>query len=92
MPGVPPRMAAAWRPVSMPSPAASTTASRTAGSPMNRASNPMAFDPPPTQAIARSGSRPSTAWIWAAASSPIRRWRSRTMVGYGCGPIAEPST
>ena len=48
-------------PVSMPSPAASTTASRTAGSPMNRASSPIAFDPPPTQASARSGSRPSTA-------------------------------
>ena len=31
--------------------------------------------------------------IWAAASSPIRRWRSRTMVGYGCGPsIADPRT
>ena len=36
MPGVPPAIAAAWRPVSMPSPAASATASRTAGSPMNR--------------------------------------------------------
>ena len=43
-----------------PSPAASTTASRTAGSPMNRASSPIAFEPPPTQASARSGSRPST--------------------------------
>ena len=28
----------------------------------------------------------------AAASSPIRRWRSRTIVGYGCGPIALPRT
>jgi hypothetical protein len=53
---------------------------------------PIAFEPPPTQAIARSGSRPSTANNCAAASSPIRRWRSRTIVGYGCGPIAEPST
>ena len=61
MPGVPPRIAAAWRPVSMPSPAASATASRTAGSPMNRASSPIAFEPPPTQARARSGRRPSTA-------------------------------
>ena len=51
MPGVPPRIAAAWRPVSMPSPAASTTASRTDGSPMNRASSPIAFEPPPTQAM-----------------------------------------
>ena len=59
MPGVPPRMAAACRPVSRPSPAASATASRTDGSPMNRASRPIAFEPPPTQARARSGSRPS---------------------------------
>ena len=57
---------------------------------MNRPSSPIAFEPPPTQARARSGSRPSTATTWAAASSPIRRWRSRTIVGYGCGPIAEP--
>ena len=32
------------------------------------------------------------AWSCAAASSPIRRCRSRTIVGYGCGPIAEPRT
>ncbi len=69
---MPPRMAAAWRPVVSPSPAASATASRTVGSPMNRASRPMALEPPPTQARARSGRRPSTAWSWAAASSPIR--------------------
>ena len=37
-----------------------------------------------------AGPRPPTSWT--AASSPIRRWRSRTIVGYGCGPIAEPST
>ena len=61
MPGVPPRIAAACRPVSIPSPAASTTARRTDGSPMNRASSPIAFEPPPTQASARSGRRPSTA-------------------------------
>ena len=57
---MPPRMAAAWRPVSIPSPAASTTARRTVGSPMNRASRPIAFEPPPTHATATSGSRPST--------------------------------
>ena len=55
-------------------------------------SSPIAFEPPPTQATARSGSRPSARSSWTAASSPIRRWRSRTIVGYGCGPIAEPST
>ena len=42
----------------VPSPAASTTASRTVGSPMNRASRPIAFEPPPTQASARSGKPP----------------------------------
>ena len=89
---MPPASAAAWRPVAIPSPAASATASRTDGSPMNRSSRPIAFEPPPTQASARSGSRPSTAASWAAASSPMTRWRSRTIVGYGCGPIAEPST
>ena len=61
MPGVPPARAAAWRPVAMPSPAASATASRTDGSPMNRESSPIAFEPPPTHARARSGRRPSTA-------------------------------
>ncbi len=60
IPGVPPRSAAACLPVAIPSPAASATASRTDGSPMNRFSRPSAFEPPPTQAIAMSGSRPST--------------------------------
>ena len=58
MPGRPPRMAAACRPVSMPSPAASATARRTVGSPMNLASSLIAFEPPPTQAMARSGDVP----------------------------------
>ena len=52
---MPPASAAACRPVAIPSPAASATASRTEGSPMNRPSSPIAFEPPPTQARARSG-------------------------------------
>ncbi len=60
IPGEPPSSAAAWCPVAIPSPAASATASRTDGSPMNLLSSPSAFEPPPTQAIAMSGSRPST--------------------------------
>ena len=69
----------------------------TVGSPMNRLRHPIAFEPPPTQAEPprnRAGDpRPHRPSSWAAASSPsIRRWRSRTIVGYGCGPIADPST
>ena len=42
---------------------------------------PDAFDPPPTQATARSGSRPSASRNWARASSPMTRWNSLTMSG-----------
>ena len=52
----------------------------------------MAFEPPPTQAMTRSGSRPHVSSTWARASSPITRWRSRTRAGYGAGPTAEPIT
>ena len=86
MPGVPPRIAAACRPVSMPSPAASTTASRTDGSPMKRASNPMAFEPPPTR---RSRRRAAALRRREAAPRPrrrFRRWRSRTMSGVRVQP------
>ena len=79
--------------LAIPSPAASATARRTEGSPMNRASSPIAFEPPPTQASARSG---QSAFDRRAAGRPPRRrsgrWRSRTIVGYGCGPIADPRT
>jgi hypothetical protein len=81
---------AEWRPVSIPSPAASTPTSSTPPSSTNGAKAPIEFEPPPTQAITRSGSRPSICWIWARSSSPITRWRSRTIAGYGAGPTAEP--
>src|SRR5829696_3009492 len=48
------------------------------------------LDPPPTQATARSGRRPSAARIWARASSPMTRWNSRTISGNGWGPTTEP--
>ena len=54
------------------------------------ANMPIALEPPPTQATTRSGSRPSRSRICARASSPITRWRSRTIAGYGAGPTAEP--
>ena len=37
-----------------------------------------------------SGSRPSCSRICARASSPMTRWKSRTIVGIGCGPTTEP--
>ena len=59
-PGRPPTVSGApWRPLSRPSPAASTPSSATSGSSMNAAKVPIAFEPPPTQATTRSGSRPS---------------------------------
>ena len=51
---------------------------------------PIAFEPPPTQAVTASGSRPACARICARASSPMTRWKSRTIVGNGCGPAAVP--
>lgn len=51
---------------------------------------PIAFEPPPTHAITTSGSRPASSWICCRASLPITDWKSRTIVGNGCGPIAEP--
>ncbi|CSI74976.1 Uncharacterised protein [Vibrio cholerae] len=50
---------------------------------MKSANIPIAFEPPPTQAITASGKRPSRARIWFLVSSPIMRWNSRTMVGNG---------
>ncbi len=50
----------------------------------------MALEPPPTQAITASGSRPAALITWARASSPMTRWKSLTIIGNGCGPITEP--
>ena len=52
---------------------------------------PIAFDPPPTQAATASGSRPVSSSTCARASSPMTRWKSRTIVGNGCGPATVPS-
>ena len=74
--------------VASPSPAASTPISSTPSSSTNGMKVPIAFEPPPTQAIARSGSRPACSRSCARASSPMRRWRSRTSAGYGRGSDA----
>ena len=52
---------------------------------------PIALLPPPTQAITASGWRPMHLWhLHVRHSSPITRWKSRTIVGYGCGPATVP--
>ncbi len=78
------------RPLSTPSPAASTPISSTSASSTNGTKVPIELEPPPTQAITRAGSVPSAASACSRASSPITRWRSRTSAGYGAGPTAEP--
>jgi hypothetical protein len=55
-----------------------------------RAVKPAALLPPPTQAITTSGSFPSTSRHCARASSPMMRWKSRTIMGNGCGPTTDP--
>ena len=50
----------------------------------------MALEPPPTQAMTASGSRPVVSSTCSRASSPITRWKSRTIMGNGCGPPTEP--
>ena len=89
-PGEPSASVAEWRLVCTPSPAASTPTIRTDLSLTNGWNIPIAFEPPPTHATTQSGRRP----IWSSdcwrASLPITAWKSRTIVGKGCGPIAEP--
>ena len=52
---------------------------------------PMAFEPPPTHAVTTSGTSPSSSAAHCSrASVPITRWNSRTIHGYGCGPMTEP--
>jgi hypothetical protein len=50
----------------------------------------MALEPPPTQAMTASGWRPASSCICTMLSSPITRWKSRTIIGYGCGPATVP--
>ena len=89
-PGVPSERVAEWRAVSTPSPAASTPTILTPLSPTKGWNMPIALEPPPTHATTQSGSRPTCESICERASSPITRWKSLTIVGNGCGPMAEP--
>ena len=61
-----------------------------AGVGTNAVKMPIALEPPPTQATTASGSRPVRSSTCARASSPITRWKSRTIIGNGCGPATEP--
>ena len=52
---------------------------------------PIAFEPPPIQAITASGSfPPEISAYWRLASRPITDWKSRTISGNGAGPRADP--
>ena len=56
---------------------------RTSASSRKPANMPIAFEPPPTQAITASGRRPSASSTCARASRPITACSSRTISGYG---------
>ena len=72
-PADPPVSVAAWRPLARPSPPASQPISRTPSSGMKAWKTPIALDPPPTQAITASGSRPAAASTCSRASTPMIR-------------------
>jgi hypothetical protein len=42
---------------------------------------PIAFEPPPTQAMTASGWRPIISGICHLHSSPMTDWKSRTIIG-----------
>ncbi len=84
-------MVAPCRPVAMPSPPGSTPTMRTFRSPMKGWNRPIALEPPPTHATRTSGSRFSARRAWRFVSWPMTVWKSRTIIGYGCGPSADPS-
>src|SRR5262249_49456119 len=44
-----------------------------------------------THATTTSGSLPSARRDCVFVSLPMTVWKSRTIIGYGCGPSAEPS-
>ena len=67
-PSLPPANRAAWSPLRIPRPPASTPVIRTPGSSRNSKNSPIALLPPPTHAISSSGSLPSRARICSLAS------------------------
>ena len=75
-----PSEAPCW-PVETPWPPGSTPTILTRASLMKGQKRPMALEPPPTQATRRSGSFPVILRACALASSPMTRWKSRTIIG-----------
>ena len=88
---MPPEIVAACFPVSIPLPPASNPINLTALSSINGWKIPIAFEPPPTHASTASGNFPVNSRTCALASTPIILWKSRTIVGNGCGPASVPS-
>ena len=76
----------------MPSPPASKPYSRTCSNGTNAWKMPIALEPPPTHAHTASGRAPISDMSWARASSPMIRWKLRTISGKGCGPVTVPMT
>ena len=89
MPGSPADSDAACLPVCTPSPAASQPMRRTPGSGRKAWNRPIAFDPPPTHAIAVSGSRPVRSRICRRAP-PDHSLEIWIMAGNGWGPATVP--
>src|SRR5207237_812710 len=72
-------------------PPAASTPTRRAPVAANPEKVPAALEPPPTHATTTSGSPPSSSCRhWCRASSPRMRWNSRTIHGYGWGPMTDP--
>mmetsp|Transcript_37882 Transcript_37882/g.89110 ORF Transcript_37882/g.89110 Transcript_37882/m.89110 type:complete len:215 (+) Transcript_37882:546-1190(+) len=79
------------RPLSRPCPAGSTPTSLTAGSSRKAVKSPSELQPPPTQASSTSGAAPPVISAnCCLASKPTMLWKSRTIMGKGWGPTAEP--
>ena len=89
-PVAPPVIDDACRPVSIALAAGLQAEQLDSGSSRKAWKIPIAFEPPPTQAATTSGSRPTSSSTWARASSPMTLWKSRTIVGNGCGPATVP--
>ena len=83
-------MVIACSPLVAERPPGSTPTSATSASSRNAVNAPIALEPPPTAATTALGSAPNRSWNWARASRPTTDWKSRIIVGNGCGPTTEP--
>ena len=51
---------------------------------------PAALEPPPTQAMTYIGQLPIGFQALLAGLAPMIDWKSRTIIGNGCGPTTLP--